>query len=70
MDDQIQQLEKSLAMDKLRPDQCTCGHSKSAHDSGYAFCWFCRCNEFIDSGRERDHEPSRHPNRSITQIGE
>jgi len=32
--------------DKDRPNQCQCGHSRAAHDSGYSFCWFCNCDTF------------------------
>ena len=46
---------KRLADDKLRPDKCTCGHSRQAHDSGYSFCWLCEpCMEFESAEAELD----------------
>lgn len=37
---------RRLKADEARPDKCSCGHSRAAHDSGYAFCWFCKCDKF------------------------
>ena len=37
---------KRIEEDKARPNQCQCGHSQAIHDSGYAFCWFCKCDRF------------------------
>ena len=53
--DDIELMAKRLAADKQRPNQCECGHSKIAHDSGYCFCWFCDCNQFA-LDRERTGE--------------
>jgi hypothetical protein len=46
IDEEQALLNKRLAADKLRPNPCRCGHSQEAHDSGYAFCWFCDCKEY------------------------
>lgn len=43
---ELELMAKRREVDKQRPHQCACGHSKQAHDSGFSFCWFCDCDKW------------------------